>query len=454
MSWRVGDGNHIRIWEDAWIPAGVTRRPRTPRGNIVISKVSELIDPIRGTWDSELINDLFWEEDVSNILSIPVHMDREDSVAWHFNKKGVFSVKSAYHVLEDEAETKLVRQKGETSRHSLNSGQKMWNKLWGVPVPPKIKQCVWRVAHNSLAHKMNIKSKKISLDTRCPVCFRYDEDGAHCFFKCKEVRKVWRELGLENIRLKLANLLSAMEVVAEILRQREDMCIVVFVLIWKWWSVRNKVNVGELMPSAQTTVSAIRDMVQDILKEGSRINHHQSLEVQQGWLPPAEGILKINIDGSFMPGTSKGAWGFVIRSHDGAIVIAGAGSLGPVHDALMAKMMACKFAVEAAIQLGIAHGVIETDSSQLREGLTSSEFDLSVAGGLFQDIRASLHEDFLSLNVTKIHRSCNSLAHELAAMGQSWDPGQYHHWIDPLPDFVIRLNTHDLAEYELINIKF
>jgi len=347
--WRVGDRNHIRIWEDAWIPAGVTHRLSTPRGNIVISKVAELIDPSRGTWDSELINDLFWEEDAVNILSIPMHMDKEDIVAWHFVRKGVFSVKSAYHVLEDEAESKLVRQRGESSSQSLGSRKQMWKKLWRVPRPPKIKQCVWRVAHNSLAHKMNIKSKKISLDTRCPVCLKYDEDGAHCFFKCKEVRKVWRELGLETLRLKLANLLSAVEVVAEILRQREDICLAVFVLIWKWWSMRNKVNVGELMPSAQATVNAIRDMVQNILKEGCKMHQHQSFEVQQTWSPPAEGILKVNVDGSFLPRTSKGAWGFVVRGHDGAIVIAGAGSLGPVHDALMAETLAYKYAMEAAV---------------------------------------------------------------------------------------------------------
>jgi hypothetical protein len=25
--WRVGDGTNVRIWEDPWVPAGVTRRP-------------------------------------------------------------------------------------------------------------------------------------------------------------------------------------------------------------------------------------------------------------------------------------------------------------------------------------------------------------------------------------------------------------------------------------------
>ena len=86
--WRIGDGMNVRIWDDPWILEGITRRPRTPRGNTVLSRVAELIDPYTGTWDTELVKDLFWEEDVPNILSIPVHVDREDTVAWHFDKKG------------------------------------------------------------------------------------------------------------------------------------------------------------------------------------------------------------------------------------------------------------------------------------------------------------------------------------------------------------------------------
>jgi hypothetical protein len=38
------------------------------------------------TWDTKLVKDLFWEE-VLNILATPVHTDREDTVAWHFDQK-------------------------------------------------------------------------------------------------------------------------------------------------------------------------------------------------------------------------------------------------------------------------------------------------------------------------------------------------------------------------------
>jgi hypothetical protein len=118
MIWRIGDGEQICIWEDPWIPAGITRRPQTPRGSVLLSKVSELIDPVTGTWDSQLIRDILWEEDVANILAIPIRPACEDMVAWHLDSKGVFSVKSAYHVLEDNQELSRNFQRGESSGSS------------------------------------------------------------------------------------------------------------------------------------------------------------------------------------------------------------------------------------------------------------------------------------------------------------------------------------------------
>jgi len=51
LIWRVGDGSQINIWSDPWVPNVVTRRPITPRGHTILSKVSELIDPITGHSD-------------------------------------------------------------------------------------------------------------------------------------------------------------------------------------------------------------------------------------------------------------------------------------------------------------------------------------------------------------------------------------------------------------------
>jgi hypothetical protein len=37
------------------------------------------------------------------------------------------------------------------------------------------------------------------LDTICPVCGRYDEDGAHLFFKCKLAVQIWRLLLMDMV---------------------------------------------------------------------------------------------------------------------------------------------------------------------------------------------------------------------------------------------------------------
>jgi hypothetical protein len=420
--WRIGDGMNVHIWEDPWIPSGFTRRPRTPRGSTVLSRVSDLIDPYAGTWDIELVKDLFWEEDVPNILAIPVHVDREDMVAWHFDHKGVFSVKSAYHVLEDEAESLCVRQKGESSNTQSIYEGKLWKKIWRLPGPPKIKQLVWRVAHNSLAFKLNISRKSIRLDTKCPVCFRFDEDGAHCFLKCKAVRQCWRELGIETFRVQLLLSTTAEEFVMEVLKLRTDICIRVIVLLWRWWDVRNKMNAGELMPSCQETVWSVMSMVQDILKNDPKAIDSPAPKIQR-WLPPPVDYLKINVDGAYKMESKNGAWGFIVRDHEGSTVLAGAGNLGPVHDALIAETLACKQALEAAVHFGISQVLIETDSSQLMEAITSSSSDLAIGGGLFKEIRGFLQESSNCLNVCKIPRSCNSCTHDLASFGYELGPG-------------------------------
>ncbi|KAJ1267989.1 hypothetical protein BS78_07G101900 [Paspalum vaginatum] len=130
LIWRVGDGTNIQIWSHPWIPNVITRHPSTPRGRTIISRVSELIDPTTGSWDRELVNDVFWEDDAKHILAIPIMPQMEDSVAWHFDPKGVFSVKSAYHVIEDREEREQKFQKGESSAPSGLDGILDWRKIW------------------------------------------------------------------------------------------------------------------------------------------------------------------------------------------------------------------------------------------------------------------------------------------------------------------------------------
>ena len=133
--------------------------------------------------------------------------------------------------------------------------------------------------------------------------------------------------------------------------------------------------------------------------------------------------------------------------------MAGAANVSPMRDALMAETMACQFALEAAEMHGISRIELETDSALLREALITNSRDLATEGALFRSIRDLLADQFRCDCVRNIPRSCNSVAHEIARLDMSWDPGQSVVWLDPLPKFVNILVAHDLAEQSSLNIR-
>lgn len=148
--WRIGDGNSVNIWKDPWLARDGALLPITPRGHCVYNKVSDLICPISGQWDERLVRDTFWQIDADAILATPIREDFEDFFAWHYDSKGLFSVKSAY---------KLYVQDRDGSKQSSSadpSSTFQWEKIWKMECSLKIKQFIWRLAHNSLPLKLNI----------------------------------------------------------------------------------------------------------------------------------------------------------------------------------------------------------------------------------------------------------------------------------------------------------
>ena len=116
--WRVGDGTHINIWDDNWIPGSHDLKIQTWRGNNIVTTVDELINPIDFTWDVDLVNSLFWRVDVNRILQIPITPGREDCVAWNYNRSGLFSVKSAYHCQWKKFRPRLLQPRNGDSSSS------------------------------------------------------------------------------------------------------------------------------------------------------------------------------------------------------------------------------------------------------------------------------------------------------------------------------------------------
>jgi hypothetical protein len=95
--WRVGDGTQINIWEDNWILGSQNMKIQMLRANNLVTRVDELINPVDLTWDADLVRSILLGIDATRILQIPITWGREDCVAWHFNRSGLFLVRSTYH---------------------------------------------------------------------------------------------------------------------------------------------------------------------------------------------------------------------------------------------------------------------------------------------------------------------------------------------------------------------
>ena len=119
----------MKIWEDPWLPRGSTRKLATPRRSCLLTRVKKLIDLVTGEWDEQLICDNFWPEDAAEILRILINVHIEDWPTWHFDPKGLFSVKSTYKVAVTRRDA-LTGRDGSTSGNANGGGDEFkWHKI-------------------------------------------------------------------------------------------------------------------------------------------------------------------------------------------------------------------------------------------------------------------------------------------------------------------------------------
>jgi hypothetical protein len=63
-------------------------------------RVADFIEATSATWDEEKLQQHFLPMDVEAILEIPLsHKRQEDFWSWHHDRRGVFTVRSAYNML-------------------------------------------------------------------------------------------------------------------------------------------------------------------------------------------------------------------------------------------------------------------------------------------------------------------------------------------------------------------
>ncbi|KAL0410894.1 UNVERIFIED_CONTAM: hypothetical protein Slati_3679100 [Sesamum latifolium] len=160
--------------------------------------VSMLIDMDNVSWKSDLVYQLFEEEEAQLIVSIPLpHVHHPDSLIWHYGNRGMFSVNSAYHLA-----VQYVRQQRPSTSNANNevnevSDATQWKFIWNNYVPPRVQMFVWRCCHEAVLTASNLARRVSTVETQCLMYGEAEESLLHVLLYCSYARQVW---ALTNLR--------------------------------------------------------------------------------------------------------------------------------------------------------------------------------------------------------------------------------------------------------------
>jgi hypothetical protein len=200
------------------------------------------------------VRDCFWPHDVNTILNIKLPARAtEDFVAWSGESNGIFSVGSAYRI---DMQDSLQQLSSGQSSAEPDGDQKIWQLIWKVTVPQKMRVFAWRAATESLGVLEGLHQRINTINPTCSICGREVEETHHALVRCTLARALRDELRshwalppetafLQAGRDWLFHLLS--NLVAEV-RAR------IIFLFWRAWHHRNNVIHGDGKASVTASV--------------------------------------------------------------------------------------------------------------------------------------------------------------------------------------------------------
>jgi hypothetical protein len=115
----------------------------TTRGDSILTKAAELISPVIGQWDQQLVVEMFSAAEECMILDMPLRDGAVEFISWQFDPRGLHSVKNAYKCLLNlrcrEMERMLVLvcrdQRSLEEEESRNGGVSFFIEMGASPQP-------------------------------------------------------------------------------------------------------------------------------------------------------------------------------------------------------------------------------------------------------------------------------------------------------------------------------
>ena len=176
-----------------------------------------------------------------------------------------------------------------------------WKNLWGMEVPSKVKNFVWRACKEALPTKRNLFRRKITNSALCENCSLSDEDCTHAIFFCSNLQVAWRS-DPQWSWLAAMQGCSTKEIFQKAFSERKDAELLAFTG-WTIWNRRNKIRFKEAMCPVNhiLPLSMERKAEFQNLHQAARTVQHRN---HTRWKPLETKMYKVNYDGATLDRTS------------------------------------------------------------------------------------------------------------------------------------------------------
>ena len=131
------------------------------------------------------------------------------------------------------------------------------------------------------------------------------------------------------------------------------------------------------------------------------------------WRPPPATCVKANFDGAVFLQDGLAGIAIIIRNEQGLVMAALAQQIPLPALVEMVEVLAVRWAVVFAKELGFDKVIVEGDSATTITSINGGHMDYFVSGHVLMDIKC-LFSSFSYVLVTHTYREGNSVAHKLA----------------------------------------
>jgi ribonuclease HI len=376
-----------------------------------------------------------YNHDIEEVCKIRLSNTMEDTIAWHYETHGVFTVKNAYRLAVQADQAKKLSMGSNTNP---NGNRPAYAHIWSANVPPKVRIFAWRLSQEGLATQLNRKHRRLTKVATYQICGADEESGHHAVVQCtkaralrKEMRKHWCLSGEDHfIQDGTDWLLMLMQKVDK------DVGANILLLFWRAWYLRNDVvheqGKGLVNGSTCFLISYAESLAwagspqqaggndRGKRKLGEKVpavprgrKARQGVNGPVRWQPPPTGWIKINTDAGFLEESGEASAGIIVRSEKGDMLFTAWQMIRMCSTAEEAEAEACLLGVRLAVEWTRQPAIIEVDCQGVIRALSSIEELRGSWPGVLKELKA-VCSLLPSSRFVLVKREGNNVAHTLA----------------------------------------